>query len=234
MQAASFRNSSISLVEKLSTKERDEEVIFSLLYGSDITRTWILVIESSHFIVFTATFSDVPLGCFKWPSITEPNSPDWVKPQQDYSLSVFIWMKLSGFDYSLTLSKNLPYREQVPCDHHVLKFSLKFFANTKVPHCREDPHFIMDWHSQNMKVYMCDISQSNPKHTCDSDRWSIVGSLGFEFYSRLQFFSTSKQPPAGGDNEKEKNRMLINKQQLCRVITAGKYMHTQADWLWWS
>lgn len=112
-------------------------------------------------------------------------------------------MKLSGFDCSLTLSKNLPYREQVPCDHHVLKFSLKFFANTKVPHCREDPHFIMDWHSQNMKVYMCAISQSNSKHTCDSYRWSIVGSLGFEFYSRLQFFSTSKQPPAGGDNEKE-------------------------------
>lgn len=31
--------------------------------------------QDLHFIVFTATFSDVPSGCFKCPSTTEPNSP---------------------------------------------------------------------------------------------------------------------------------------------------------------
>lgn len=112
-------------------------------------------------------------------------------------------MKLSEFDCSLTLSKNLPYWEQVPRDHHVLKFGLKFLTNTKVPHCRENPHVIMYWFTRTWKS-TCVISQSNSKHTCDSYRWSIVGPLGFEFYSRLQFFSTSKQPPAGGDSEKEK------------------------------
>lgn len=71
MQAASFRNSSISLWEKQSTEEGKERYhLLVLKCGDDL-----LVIESSRFIVFTATFSDVPSGCLKFPSTTEPNSP---------------------------------------------------------------------------------------------------------------------------------------------------------------
>jgi len=36
---------------------------------------WPFEIKNLHFMVFTATFSEVPLGCLSCPSITDPNSP---------------------------------------------------------------------------------------------------------------------------------------------------------------
>lgn len=70
----------------------------------------------------------------------------------------------------------------------------------------ERPHTLLctDITRRTLKSTCVLISQSLSKHTCDSYSWSIVGSLGFEFYSRLQFFSTSKQLPAEGDSEKGK------------------------------
>lgn len=79
IQAASFRNSSISFWEKLSTVcIRDRKVKYlqvNMYYSLEIIKGCILATEISHFIVFTATFSDVPSGCLKCPSTTEPNSP---------------------------------------------------------------------------------------------------------------------------------------------------------------
>ena len=40
---------------------------------------------------------------------------------------------------SLTLSKYLPYGEEVPRDHHVLEFGLEFLTHTEVPNCRQEP-----------------------------------------------------------------------------------------------
>lgn len=33
------------------------------------------IIDNSHFMVFTATFWEVPSSCLRFPSITDPNSP---------------------------------------------------------------------------------------------------------------------------------------------------------------
>lgn len=51
--------------------------------------------------------------------------------------------QIPKLDYSLTLSENLPYGEQIPRDHHVLKFGLEFVTNTKAPNCRQDPLMLL-------------------------------------------------------------------------------------------
>ena len=91
-------------------------------------------------MVFTATFSDVPLGRLKCPSTTEPNSPVGIRMINKH-LHVFMNCD-SPWTHSvvtpLTFSQDLPYREQAPSDHDILKFGLELLANPEVPNYRED------------------------------------------------------------------------------------------------
>ena len=73
-----------------------------------------------------------------------------------FNLDITVWKVIC----SLTLSKNLPYREQVPNDHHILKFGLELIANTKVRNCRKVISKI-GFKQCNINVYIHVIPQLN-------------------------------------------------------------------------
>lgn len=111
--------------------------------------------------------------------------------------------------YSLTLSENLPYGQQVSCHHHILKFCFKFFANAEVPNCKPHSH---SGYSQLPLVIWTTWKCANTlfhtdKHTCDSNSLPIVGSLWSVFNYWLQLFTAvAKYPPAGGGRETMEKR----------------------------
>ncbi len=81
-------------------------------------------------MVLTATFSEVPSGCLRCPSITDPNSP--VRETSGHYVHL-TWAATqhSTPDCVLTFSQDFTDGQQVPHDHHVLEFGLKLTANAQ-------------------------------------------------------------------------------------------------------
>lgn len=87
MHAASFRNSSISFWEKLSTRN-ETKAKYDVFNKPEVSMFALIWKKFSHFIVFTATFSDDPSVCLSCPSTTEPNSPFKIKTTVSWCFSV--------------------------------------------------------------------------------------------------------------------------------------------------
>ena len=182
-------------------------------------------------MVFTATFSDVPLGRLKCPSTTEPNSPVGIRMINKH-LHVFMNCD-SPWTHSvvtpLTFSQDLPYREQAPSDHDILKFGLELLANPEVPNYREDTQtsIINVEHTfgtiikvQHTHTHTTVSLLLIPEHTCDFHHRAVVAPWGLVLHDRLLLVSTSKQPPAEGARETQKKRETESQ------IAQGKMRHS--------
>lgn len=121
---------------------------FYLFYSLYMIKRCLVLIENSHFIVFTATFSDVPSGCLKCPSTTEPNSPDEIKPNHTYVIlctaSVIICINLvTTVDINVYYVRTFP---KMKLFTHPLQEPSLWKASSSRPSCPEVWPGVHHWH----------------------------------------------------------------------------------------
>lgn len=156
MHAASFRNSSISLWEKLSTKN-EKQAKYNGFDTPEVSIGWFWF-QKSHisssslqlFLTFPLLVSNVPPPQSQIPLLKWKSTVIWCCFVQH--LCVKLHQRCCR-PRAPTFSEDLSDGEQAPRDHNVLQLCFELLANPKVCNCRQN---IFEFVLLTPKMFVCD------------------------------------------------------------------------------